>query len=220
MKRAVIFVLLFGSGILFAFSGNANAQKKVAEFKELYGLEAKAQRTLYSRQRRVERNNEMFENSVVVKSDYSLYEYLADDKSRYVSRRMEGGKTSETESIFLGYFRYTRTDNGPWTKTDMRAVGDFGTGSGSSAGGGCAVRQLTVESVFIGNFPARLFEKIDISKHDDGLLVEEERTWFGENGDLLQEESITGTYSPRTMMIRTSVKYEYEPNIKIDAPIP
>ena len=105
----------------------------------------------------------------------------------------------------------------------MRVVGSgsgIGSGSGNGSASSCLVRQLTVESVFLGTVPARLFEQIDISKHDDGLLVEEERTWFGENGDLLQIESITGTYSPRTVIIRTSVKYEYEPNIKIEAPTP
>src|SRR5688572_30605392 len=133
MKRAVIFVALFLSGLLFAFSGNVTAQKKVADYKEFYDLESKARRTIYTRQRRVERNNEMFENGAVVKSDYNLQEYLADDRERYVWRRTEAGKTSEAESIFIGYFRYTRTDNGPWTKTDMR-TGGSGSGSGSGSG--------------------------------------------------------------------------------------
>lgn len=191
------------------------------EYKELYDLKGKAQRTLDSRQRRVERNNEMFENGVVVRSDYSLHEYLAEDRERYLRRATEGGKTSESESIFIGHFRYTRSDDGPWTKTDVRIGGSgSGSGNGSGSGSSCSVRQLTGESVFVGNFPARLFEEIEVTRHDDGLLVEEDRTWIGENGDLLQEESIKGTFSPRNIITRSTAKYEYDPKIKIEAPIP
>jgi hypothetical protein len=48
----------------------------------------------------------------------------------------------------------------------------------------------------------------------------ESRYWIGLEGFLLQEEEVEGAFSPRVVKNRRLVKYDYEPNIKIDAPIP
>ena len=77
MKSLIILTALFGTGVLLAFPGSLTAQKQAIENKGLYELKAKAQRSIQTRPRRVERKNEMFANRVVIRSEYSISEYLS-----------------------------------------------------------------------------------------------------------------------------------------------
>lgn len=217
------FVLFSTIAVVVAFGINSlvSGQKKAANFSEFSALRSQGFSRVFEGPRRVESLTEHYLNGEIVSSDYYLNEVLGDERRRYVARKMEGGKTTEVEVITIGYFQYSRTDQGKWTKIDLRTAGR-GSGSGSGTGTGssnCSVRQFTLEHTFLENYSVRLFEELFVSNGKDGLELEETKTWIGDDGALLQEEVIKGSFSPRIISSRRLSKYEANPNIKIEAPI-
>ncbi len=212
--------LAVAAALLMLLTVDGLAQRKIAEYQELSDLKFKAREGLYDRQRRVETTDEKYEGGVLKTTEYQLEEWLADDHWRDLKRSMTDEGAVERETILIGHFRYERKNQEPWIKIDTcTEVPGYGSGSGSVSGG-CSVSQLTVEPVFLGNFPARMFEYLRVKNSKDGMLIDEERTWIGDNGGLLQEEMLQAMLSPRQLLSRSLVKYEFEPNIRISAPIP
>jgi hypothetical protein len=213
-------VFLFAAATLYGLATDAMAQRRFAEYKELSELEFKAREGLHDRKRRVETTREEYAAGIVTTSEYILEEWLAEDRWRLFTRSSNVVETVEYDTIVVGHFRYERKGQGPWTKIDLRNAGvGSGTGSGGGMGAGCTVEQLTVEPVFLGSFPARMFEYLTVSNGKGGVVLHEDRTWIGDNGDLLQKESVSALLSPRKPLSRSLVKYEFDPKLTISEPI-
>ena len=79
--------------------------------------------------------------------------------------------------------------------------------------------QYTVEAVFLNGMSVKLFERLDIRTVGDELRFAESRNWIGEDGLPYREENVSGRLSPRIEMARETVTFDYNPNIKIEAPV-
>jgi hypothetical protein len=67
--------------------------------------------------------------------------------------------------------------------------------------------------------PVQLFEWVLINANGPELMFTELRKWIGEDGLPYREETVRGKLSPREETAKRVVTYEYDPKIKIEAPI-
>jgi hypothetical protein len=168
---------------------------------------------------RIETLEESFENGVVVKSQTTIYEGLPPDRSRYYTKTIANGKVTEFERITIDYMLYTRKDGGAWTKIDLRQQGGTGSGSGSGASGSIACSQYSVENTFLEGIATKLFESVQVTEEASELKFEEERNWLDEEGLTRRIEQVRGKLYPRVEQNRRIVTYDYNPDLKIEAPI-
>lgn len=216
MKRKFLLVFSVACFCFLSFALEISAQRRIAKNTELYDVQNKAYQKLYQRSRRVETIDETFSEGSSVKTITRIYEMLLPTRSRSYYKEKEGDKVNETEQITIDNFLYVRKNNEPWKKLEIGSGGGSGSGTGS---GSYSCRQLTVESIFLDGISAQLFDELDISSETNGLTFKERRKWFGDDGSFLKEEFVEGLLSPRLENRRSTTTYEYDPNLKIEAPI-
>jgi hypothetical protein len=195
------------------------AQKKAISRSEHYSAVYTTSRwDLSKRVHRVETLEETLENGAVIRSQTTVTEGLPPDRGRYYTKTIANGKTTEFEQITIDYMQYTRTDGGAWTKKDMRQQSGtgYGSGSGSSA---IACTQYTVENAFLEGIVTKLFESVEVVSGGSELKFEEERNWIDDEGLTRRVEVIKGKLYPRTETDRRVTTYDYNPTLKIEAPI-
>ncbi|CAN5626164.1 hypothetical protein BH24ACI3_BH24ACI3_03040 [soil metagenome] len=220
MKVKIISVLF----IVIGAAGIANAQKNDISEAEYLQVEARAAELLNASGYRLRRVGEYFEDrsksSRIAESD--ILEVLQPNKRRTVEIRDYNGKIRKEERIWDGKSLYVRTDDGEWKQ--------FSGGSGG--GGRIESGQTTKKYRFLGKVDldgvqADLYELESLRiankfSANDMIVVrfnKKIRSWYSPDGKLLQkiiEDSIEG----RQDLSRETTKIEYEPNIKIEAPIP
>ena len=216
MKRKFLVLSLVTCFCFLGFALEISAQRRIVKNSELHDVQNKAYQKLYERSRRVETTDETFSEGSPVKTITRIYEMLLPNRSRSYYKEKEGDKVNETEQITIDNFLYVRKNDEPWKKIEIRS----GSGSGSGTGSGSySCRQLTVESIFLNGISAQLFDELDISSETNGLMFKERRKWFGDDGSFLKEEFVEGLLSPRVENRRSTTTYEYDPNIKIEAPL-
>lgn len=193
-------------------------QKKIITSSEYYSAVSPALQKQHNVSRRVETVMELYADGNVAKKVTTLTETLLPNKYRYVRKEQTGDVLTESESITIDNFRYTRENGGAWTKIDLSKMN--GMGSGSGVGSSCSSRQITVEQSFLNNFSAKLYEMINISESSQGLKYWEEKKWISDEGFLLKTETSNGLLIPRVETSKTVTTYEYNPtDLKIEAPI-
>ncbi len=222
MKRLIVFGLsIFVFTFLFG-ADYASAQRKLIERGTYSERTWSARSAVYDKKRTVETVHEGYKDGSIDSTVTILYQYLSDDhyRSLRTSVKSDGGKI-ESEEIRIGGFLYTRETPVGWSVSELSKQG-YGTGTGTGSGGAMRLPavQYSVEPVFLGSWPAELFEEIKITDDDNAIQFTETRYWIGSDGSLLQEEIVEGSLFPRVVKKRTVRTYEYDPNIKIEAPIP
>lgn len=214
------FVLgLFVLAVVLSLGVEANAQRRMISAREyMLPLSAPKERS-WEKSRREETTDETFANGAVVRSVVTVNEVLLPDHSRYYGKETVDGVTTEFEQIKIEFMLYKRTNKGPWTKIDLRGSGGTGSGNGSGAGISRLCDQYSVEDVVINSKQAKLYEAIVINSDTNELKFNEVRRWVSDTGLPYREEVVSGKLSPREETKRTVTTYEYDPNIKIEAPI-
>lgn len=214
MKIFSIAILAF----LLTFATDTFGQKKPISANEFYSLSSKARQKQYEFSRRVETVSEKYSDGNLTESVTAIQESILPDRFRYVIREKIGDKINEAEIITIGDFQYSRQNGGNWTKIDLSKTGGTGTGTGVS-GRPVSCRQTTTESVFLNGYMAQLIEELVVNSSDKGLTYNEEKHWISDDGLLLKSEESNGLLSPKIEKSKTVRNYEYNPNIKIEAPI-
>ena len=190
-------------------------QVKQISYSDYYKADSEAYRLMRDVSTRIVRKTENIENGVVVSSVETISEDLLPDRYRYVRIEKKGGEETSYETIQIGEMEYTRTNNGAWTS---KKIGGSGSGSAGGVGYSSCV-QYTEESDFVGGQSARKLRKLEIRNGEKGLLFNDSMKWYNQQGQFLRTEIITGAFEPRSENYREVVAYEYNPNIKIEAPI-
>lgn len=218
IKVTKLATYFFLAGFICLGVCDAAAQKQLVDRSAYLQVRSKATDGLYEKKRSVETISEEYLDGVVVLTVTRVYQYLASDNYRFHHKtQTSAGITTETEEIRVGHFLYRRDNSGPWTKEELR--NSLPNYRGAVSPSRMELSQITVESVFLGSFLAELYEDLIVANGRSGLDLTEKRLWIGQDGSLLQEETVNGTFSPRVVSKRTITKYEYDPNIKIEAPI-
>ena len=199
---------------------SAFAQRKTIDQREwsnaIYG---KPINPWYQRNHRVETLRENFTDGVVTRSSTTVSESVQPDRHRYYSKNVENGTTFERDSITIGDFNYSRENGGAWKKIDLRKSGLDAVSTGGTGSDSMACSQFSVEPAVINGIAVKLYERVDVTTFEGLLTVRESRRWISEDGTPYREEEVYGTVSPRTERTRTTTTYEYDPRIKIEAPM-
>lgn len=219
MKISRLSMILSLAAILCFGTADVSAQRKVLDRKTYMDATQGPKSNVYEAKRTVNTVIEEYKDGAAVLTATRVYQYLAEDNYRFFDKTVSyTGSSSEVERIRVGHYLYSREDDGPWKKEDLRIVGrGSSTGSAASA---ITPSQYTVETVFLGGVIVDLYEQFIVRSEENGLVFTEDRLWIGHDGALLQDERVEGALSPRVETRRTIRKYDYNPNFKIEAPIP
>ena len=214
--------------MLLALTGYSYAQKTAISEAD---LDAVIKKSLDARQRLVSyriRNSLVFFYSG--REIKTLTEHVTPGRSRTVVERKERGKRTVTETIWIDKSRYIRVNDGTWTVTQLSTPSGDGSGSGSASvttGNFREPPKIEQEFEYIGRKDlngraADVYEKVirrtQVMLDTKIVTVETSTYWFDDRGMLLkqtQEGEITG----KGRTFKTSTEYEYDPTIKIEAPI-
>lgn len=201
-------VLLLGSfGIYAQVTAGSSGEKDV--YKEFSVLQRKSWE--------IQRNNAYRETREAVSEDKSapasketrISEFVPPDRRRYSTSVESNGKTVTYESIIIGEQIFSRENGGKWSvKTlEMRS----GSGFGSS-------NVKFIEKTTLGGRAVSVYEE-DWSRSMTGNGDASGKTtfWFTEDGYLLKSVEKRKAEPGKAATTETSV-YEYDPNIKIEAP--
>ncbi|HRI04396.1 MAG TPA: hypothetical protein PLL77_11700 [Pyrinomonadaceae bacterium] len=213
--------LIFGSlifGFVLLASIDTTAQRKVISSNDFHRSILQPGVKYYEKSRHVETTDETFVNGAVVSSIYTVEQVLLPNRARFYEKEINGGVIIENERITIDFMQYTRKNNEPWVKVDMRGVAmGIGTGTGTGTLQNC--EQYTVEDSFLNGQPMQMFEWISINANTKELRFREMRRWIGQSNLPYREETVTGNLSPREETTKRVITYEYDPAIKIEAPI-
>ncbi|HMO81704.1 MAG TPA: hypothetical protein PKD24_13020 [Pyrinomonadaceae bacterium] len=215
-NSCIIFCILV---CIFAFANEAVSQKNLATVAELETALKKEREFRGNNAYRMETVSESYVDGQVVVLTRRVFEY-SDSRMRAVRNIQEGDVTNETERIDADGFYYIRENRGPWEKHSSMSSLVTTSGLFPIPSFSIVCEQISVEDTFLDHRPARLFEKISIGRSEYGFTLGERNYWFREDGALLRFEETKGTFSPRILQEREVTTYEYDPSIKIEAPIP
>jgi len=214
MKRRIILIL----SLICAISSVALAQTKQITASEFFTSNSKAHSLIRERSYRLETVTDTLNGTSVIKSITKIHERLLPDRERFVATEKIGDKETRSEFIRIGFMEYRRENNEPWVSKDLRGSGNgIGTGSGSTGSISCA--QYTEEADAVNGTPARKLRQYIIGQTPEGLSFDDMSVWLDSNGLFLKSARVKGLLEPRVEKTQSLVTYEYDPNIKIEAPI-
>ena len=165
-------------------------------------------------------------------SSESITEYGPNHSYHFLTIKRENGVETKTEGIRIGAVRYTRLQDGNWTKeTPQGTVGGGGVGSGSGSGGSQVSSippEVTIECLYIGSETidgqaTAHYRKTHTVKFTSRTPVVTRRSvddyWFRTDGMLVKESREDG-FSNSKQHYKSVTEYEYNKDIRITAPIP
>jgi hypothetical protein len=227
MKRAVIFALLFGSGILFAFSGDSVAQQPqngqpIAQA-DYFASVLKSREDAELLVRRLTVKEYGFANGKKNLREEKILEYSPPDSHRFVTKKTVDAKITTTEEIKLGSSLYCRKLPDAWAKVEKWCP--HGSDGGFGAMPDTKLEEFSKKSMGNGSDRIDVFRRY-YSYADD---LDAKSTWFKEDqfwidavGRIKRSESKSGVIGEKSSEKWVLTEYEYEPmtvKIKIEAPI-
>lgn len=207
--------------LIFAFS--ASGQERViteTEFKEIL---TKGEQNLKDKIYRLTKTREIFpdRNLSSESINIEINEYVPPNKWREVVELKSPSKNTKTERLWDGKNLYERENDGEWKKYS----------GGGSIGGSIKSGRITtiykfVEKATLNNQNVNVYEvetnrkatKFTQTSMFEVHYIERTKYWISEDGFFLKklsESEIAGSKS----LVREIWIYEYDPTIKIEAPI-
>jgi hypothetical protein len=154
------------------------------------------------------------DNTKPIKSMTTVYEILPPDRNRWILVTETGKK----EVITIGQKRYVRVNSGKWQDGESSRLS-------SGKRGVAAVESETYrlnENEKLNGEEVLLYEEIINSKSSsdggENREIYTNKFWINKNGLLLKTQTDIEEIS-KEFITRTTTVYEYNPNIKIEAPI-
>ncbi|HEY0458508.1 MAG TPA: hypothetical protein VGC97_05100 [Pyrinomonadaceae bacterium] len=132
-------------------------------------------------------------------------ESVPPDRHRYTTTFIKDGAPQKRETIFIGKNIYVRENGGAWKLEESKQTESLAISVSSAV--------ILVEETTLNGQPVRVYEEKGNS-YSNGDFVS--KYWFTTEGELLKSEveSRKPNETSRTVTI-----YEYDANIKIEAPI-
>ena len=228
MKKYVGIAALITT-IVLGIALDATAQETTFEAAALYKLKAAANKHLGQGNRRITILEESFENGspVPIHTEKYVREIIPPDRSRFISEKKTKNGIERTEYIDIGTQRFIKKNGGKWEvfKPTGRGVGS-GSGSGSGSGEDVKVETSSAyklnRGVVINNQKTDYYETTITFKYlyptETVVNISKEGYWFDAQGRYVKtlEESFGGKDKS---IRRKTTHYEYDADIKIEAPI-
>jgi hypothetical protein len=189
------------------------SQNKTDAFKEFRELENKSQALIESKSIRTKTTTEIYaaDGKTLKQKIVTILEEMPPDRERYTSTSEAGGVTEKYETIDIGDKTYVRLNNGKWKTLEPEDLERI-TGVGNSFG------TRVVEEITINGQSVRVFETRSTSYFGDEERRAVTRYWFTAEGELFKTEAEEKDLKTNEIS-RIVTVYEYDPNIRIEAPI-
>ncbi len=171
---------------------------------------------------RIKTVSEFGVNGISNKSE-DLSEYEPTDKQRFVSELKTPRLTTKIETIRIGEKKYTRKNSGEWKEVAIEKK-TLPKGNNKIVVEADEYRYIGQETVSGQNtevYERNTKHKITSEKSSkESFSTIKVKYWFNKDGLMLKTEMETEIVSgiAKSFSRRTSI-YEYDPNIKIEAPI-
>lgn len=218
-----LFILL----VCFA-SLNAYGQKKEISKQEFSEAYSKALAKTETHARRVVSKSEAYRGGALQSTENYTSESVPPNKNHTVTeiKLFDAGKTFSIERILIGNDEYKRENDGDWARRNFNEIGKTPNPITSKAVESSSKYYLT-ENVQLGNQTANLYElsvenKITMPTRSvavkESVSYRKEKRWISLDGLLLKMElEDENGESPKSGNRRVWT-YEYDTNIKIEAP--
>lgn len=157
-----------------------------------------------------------YKNGVLISTSNLVKEYLPPDKFKELVSSNRGNVLKKTEMIFVGDFKYEKTNDGEWIK------------SSDKSGSGIYVGTVSVEKnemkndywfevVKEGKNKFQIYTVSIVHSLGTAMAYYENKTWIKDG--LIYKKTMDTSFGTRKNVIYKSITdYNYNPNIKIDAP--
>lgn len=216
MRRAILILTL----IFVGSASDVFSQVRELSEAEFYLPLRAAEEKRYKSFRRETKKLKGYSKGVLERTKEEIEEFLSGDRQRYISVKKSNNESQKLELLKIGTNYYQRKDDGEWTKEKTWSRGD-----GLRAIPIPVSTLYTVEKTIVNNQPVQLyrfFAVYDEYKPKEGEEKQtywEQKTWIDNNGFEIREEIIVGKPISKEITSRSIYEYEYNPNIKIEAPI-
>ncbi len=212
-----LFFLLLGVGV-------ARSQERSISEAEYNAANAKAYAVLQNAKFRETRKVDTRDSADLPWKPYSFTvdEHIKPDRSRTQITILDRGQTEpQTDLIRIGETVYIKRPDGNWVE-DRYRVAEAGTNNPYAPRTINEYKHLGYDSNVSSE--ATLFQKISRS---EGVIenktvksVSVERLWVDKNGGILKRENESSSEAIKSLrFMRSTSIYEFDPNIKIEAPI-
>lgn len=205
-------IAVFGQQNPAATTTAATAAVDIA--KEFNAINRKAEQLLQGKSYRITRMTGEYAGNNATKAEekrVSVYEVVPPDRIRYSSVYESGGTIRKREWITIGETKYVRENGGEWKIN--KETSKYGTAVGSWK------NVKFIEKTFFNGQTVTVYEAVsdEYASNNSGWTVKT-RYWFSDAGFLLKTESEETDRQTGVITKRDAV-YEYDPNIKIEAPL-
>ena len=157
---------------------------------------------------------ETYKDGNPASTDTLIWEAVSIDKDKIVRIVKIGDNVTKLEEIRIDGDIYKRFDDGEWKKEEWYFR--HGLSREITEILGCA--EYSLRETTYDNQKARIFGQFSIGTNDAALTYEQEDFWIGGDGNLLKQETTYGLLNPRNVLWHKTIIYEYDANIKIEAP--
>jgi len=211
--RFVIFVTL-----LVGLTTVVLAQRKSVTAKDFEKVDAKAKDLLLTTSYRVSMTTKWYDNKgeKPVSITKFIKESVPPDRTHTWIERIDEGKITKSERIVIGPRNFERKGTGPWT--ELSSSGGSGMGLSPDA---MSIDYYCTDGVPFEDTKADMFEVERKTKFTingkSAFSLYKATYWFHLDGRLLKMVSELDDKSWQSN--HSSEIYEYDPNIKIEAPI-
>ena len=216
MKFRSISVAILSLTIVIACVCEVSAQRKLISLEDYSKATLPVSSKSREMTRRVVGTEETIMDGVVTKTVETIIEAVIPGGTRSYVKTTEGDKITESERIYVNNVWYFRNDGGAWNKEGDDPLRRMEIGGGLSSPG-CL--QYSVDSVFFNGRQTQMFEALSVSTKANELVFNQSRMWVDVDGLPYREEHTLGKMAPRIETYRSVSVYEYDPKIKIEAPI-
>lgn len=215
------YIVLTAICLVFSATSFAQFQGKEITKEEYYGPWRAAQQKGRTLSRRKVSKTEILKDGKVSATDEWTYESVLPDRIRYIHTETEGDRVRRTEEINIGKTKYCRRENGPWENVSASCIGGGVGGISNTLSFRYSKETIKPNKEDVQLFRQYITYKDTYSKTKDteGLSYYETKYWLSKDGLLITEEFRYGLIDSNTVKRITVDTYEYDPNIKIEAPI-
>lgn len=181
--------------------------------------EASAKARHYPR-RHVQKINSIW-NGVKTQEAWT-YEYQPPDRIRYIHMKTRDGKTQRIEQINIGEKKYCKKDAGVWLVSASYCIG----GSGSGGPSNIITEEYRREKTKLKNIDVVTYSNHTVYTNTNSKTVQtdgpsywDSKHWFDNDGLILRSEHRRGLLKEPEPYYQQVETYEYDPKIKVEAPI-
>lgn len=206
--------------LFFAASLNVFGQAREITGQEFYAAINNAGNKRFKLSRREKTTTTLFSKGTVKEVEEVTDEYQLPNNRRYLQISTIGGKVEKLELIKVENSFYQKKNNGKWTKEEK-----WNLPESFSAIPVPLKSSYSVETTALNNKTVKLyrfyavFNEFSPEPGEEKQGYFENKVWIDDRGLVIREESVLGKPQSKEITELKRFEYEYDPKIKIKAPV-